>query len=352
MPQSMRSTLVISAMLSILAIAVFAFLWLSKADSKPQKTVKSSETLDTIKLSIISPIPQTLHPDPQKVLLGQKLFFDKGLSADQSVACASCHQLNLGGTDGLKTAKGIHNQLGSLNTPTVFNAAFNLSQNWDGRADTLSAQALGPLFSPIEMGNQKADTLLSYVKKQYLDDFKNLYQDGVTLNNLVDAIGEFEKTLITPNSKFDAYLKGLPSALTDTELAGYQRFNDLGCIACHNGINLGSNMYQKVGIFSDDISSPNDTSAPDRFTVTKNPSEKGFMKVPTLRNIALTAPYFHNGSSHTLQDAILKMGRAQLGKELGQQDLELLEAFLKTLTGEYQGKPLMSVASNARTGNH
>ena len=352
MPQSIRSTLLISLLFSILALGVFASLLLSKTESKPQETLKNFESsVNQIQLNMISPIPATLNPNPQKVILGQKLFFDKGLSADHSLSCASCHQLEAGGMDALKTAKGIHNQLGPLNTPTVFNAVFNLSQNWDGSADTLSAQALGPLFNPKEMGNQTADAILSYLKKQYLYDFNHLYQDGITLENLVDALAEFEKTLITPNSKFDAYLKGFPSALSANELAGYQRFNDLGCIACHNGINLGSNMYQKVGIFSDDITSANDTHTPDRFKVTQNPSEKGFMKVPTLRNIALTAPYFHNGSSPTLQDAIFKMGRAQLGKELGQDDLELIEAFLKTLTGEYQGNPLTLLATNAGLGN-
>ncbi|MEA1988143.1 MAG: cytochrome c peroxidase [Pseudomonadota bacterium] len=289
----------------------------------------------------IPPIPETLDLNIQKVLLGEKLFHDKNLSADKTISCASCHDLSKGGTDHRPQSIGIYNRLGDINTPTVFNSTFNFVQFWDGRADSLQEQAISTLFGSHEMGNKDKEAILNYLNgsNEYRLLFKSLYPTPISFNTFIDALTEFEKSLITPNSRFDKYLKGDNNALNTIELEGYQFFKTRGCISCHQGINIGGNMYQKAGIFKK-TSTQQNRNLDGRYTVTKNIDDKGLLKVPSLRNIALTPPYFHDGSTDTLEIAVDVMGKAQLGTELSEQEIHKIVAFLKTLTGEYKKQPL------------
>jgi len=274
-----------------------------------------------------------LHKVPyneEKALLGKELFFDVSLSRDNSVGCVSCHAIYNGGADARVVSVGYGGRKGNIQSPTVLNAIFNFRQFWNGRAKDLYEQAQGPLLNPVEH-NMTPELVVLRVRenKEYIKKFVQLYRDGVTFENVVDAIVEFEKALVTP-SKFDAYLQG-KTTLTKDEFKGYQLFKQLGCISCHNGINIGGNSFAKIGFFQDYHSKG---KYPDRYAITKNPIDKNVYKVPTLRNIELTAPYFHNGGAKTLKEAIKAMGDCNLGVELSDEQLDLLEVFLKTLTGK------------------
>lgn len=280
----------------------------------------------------ITPIPDTIPYDKNKALLGKKLFFDTILSKDKTLSCATCHSFSHGGADGKVVSTGINNNQGSLNSPTVFNAVFNFSQFWNGRAKNLTEQALGPIHNPIEMG-LSLDEAVERLQNDttYQKAFSDITKRAtITQDDLAQMIAEFEKTLITPNSKFDRYLLG-KEKLSDVELKGYTLFKTLGCVMCHNGINIGGNSYQKLGaIIPMDRNQPID----DRYALTKRESDKNVFKVPTLRNIALTAPYFHNGEVPTLREAITKMLYHNLGVNLSEETVEALVSFMQTLTGD------------------
>lgn len=280
---------------------------------------------------ILTPIPENIKFNKKKALLGKKLFQDPILSLNKTLSCESCHQLSNGGDDNSKFSTGINNQIGNINSPTVFNAFFNIAQFWDGRAKDLKEQAKGPIENPIEMGN-KFPILIQRLKKDenYTKYFNYIYEDGITKDNIADAIAEFEKALITPNSKFDNYLRDRENSLSKEELAGYELFKNYGCISCHNGVNLGGNFFQKFGVIYPYI----DNSNLGRYSVTKNDEDKYYFKVPTLRNIALTSPYFHDGSQKDLKIVIKIMGHYQLGRDLNDKDINLLYKFLLTLTGQ------------------
>jgi len=280
---------------------------------------------------LVSPLPNVINYDKQKAQLGKKLFFDPILSKDGTITCANCHDLESGGDDGMSTSIGINGQRGSVNAPTVLNSRYNFVQFWDGRAKNLQEQALGPIHNPVEMGS----SLKEVVKKlnnnpNYTKLFKKIYDDGVTIENITDAIAEFEKALVTPDSRFDRYLRGEKNALNKEEKQGYKLFKSLGCISCHNGVNIGGNLYQKMGIFSS-IPDKNNTG---RYKVTKNEMDKYFFKVPSLRNISKTAPYFHNGKEKDLKNAIKTMLQYQLGRDITKEENELLYKFLLTLDGK------------------
>jgi len=278
----------------------------------------------------IKPIPQLMKVDSKKVLLGKKLFFDPILSKDGTVTCATCHDLQNGGDDGLQFSFGIKGQEGNINAPTVYNAVFNFRQFWDGRAKDLKEQAMGPIENPVEMGNtmmRAVDTLQK--NTMYFKDFNAIYADGITKENIVNAIAEFEKTLITPNSPFDRYLKGDKDAISPQAKKGYALFKSKGCIVCHNGVNVGGNLYNKFGIFKDA-----DSSALGRYNITKKEEDKFVFKVPSLRNVALTAPYMHDGRVSTLKEAVKLMTEYQLGRHMEAGDREAIVTFLKSLTGE------------------
>jgi len=292
----------------------------------------------------ISPIPETLVLNNQKVLLGATLFHDQNLSQNNTLSCASCHDLNKGGSDNLPLPvtshqEGEKNTLPVFNTPTVFNTVFNFVQTWKGTAKTLEEQAITPLFNPSEMGNKDWSKILNYLSHsaEYQPLFKMLYPSPISGEYVLDAIAEFERSLITPNARFDLYLKGDPHALSPYELEGYQLFKDRGCIACHHGINVGGTMFQKSGIFKPMFE---ETEQNKNLNTTLNINDKTMLKVPSLRNITLTAPYFHNGSVDALEEAIDIMAKHQLGITLPADENNKIQAFLKTLTGQYKGQQL------------
>ena len=286
--------------------------------------------LSTVLSAPIKPIPQSMNVDHKKVVLGQKLFFDPQLSADGTISCASCHDLENGGDDGRKFSIGVNGKKGNINAPTVYNAVFNFRQFWDGRAEDLKAQVFGPIENPVEMNMTMAQTVDKLKQNtMYLSDFAAVYADGITKENVADAIAEYEKTLVTPNAPFDRYLKGEKNAIDPEAEEGYELFKSKGCIVCHNGVNVGGNFYNKFGIFKDANS-----SALGRYNITKKEEDKFVFKVPSLRNVALTAPYMHDGRADTLEEAVEIMSEHQLGRYMSKEEIEKIVAFLKSLTGE------------------
>jgi cytochrome c peroxidase len=277
----------------------------------------------------ISPIPSHINVNKDKVSLGKELFFDTILSKNNSISCHSCHLLDQGGDDNLQFSVGIDGKVGNINAPTVLNAVFNFVQFWDGRAKNLQEQALGPITNHIEMGHDFNLLIPKMEKTHYKDKFKALYQDGITPYNITDAIAEFEKTLITPNAPFDRYLMGDNHAITKEQKEGYEIFKNQGCIACHHGTNVGGNLYAKFGIISQLKS-----ESKGRFEVTQNELDKYYFKVPTLRNIELTAPYLHDGRIDDLEGVVKFMAHYQLGKSLDEEEVKKIVAFLKSLTGK------------------
>ena len=292
----------------------------------------------------ITPLP--LAPpdlDHKKVALGRKLFNEPKLSHDNTIACASCHQLNHGGVDSRKYSLGIYGQSGNINAPTVYNSGYNFRQFWNGRAATLEQQVDGPVNNPVEMGSSWSEVISKLQKgPAYSIQFSGSYPDGITVGNIENAIATFERSLITPNSRFDKFLKGDSAALTSKEFSGYQLFKSYGCISCHQGINIGGNLYEKLGIMRPYFVENGHLTEADmgRYAITRNLEDMNVFKVPSLRNVALTAPYLHDGSAPTLEDAVKIMGKYQLGLDLTTEDISEIVAFLKTLTGEYNGNPL------------
>jgi len=291
----------------------------------------------------LQPLPDVVAQDPQQVELGRQLFNEVRLSANGTLSCASCHRLDHGGADDKPLSIGFQGNTLPINTPTVFNAALNFKQFWNGRADSLTAQIHEVVQSPQEMGGswEHVSAQLSS-DSHYRTAFAAAYTDGVTIANIQQALQSYERTLITPNSRFDRYLKGDTNILTLEEKYGYQRFKQYGCIACHQGINIGGNMFQKFGVMGDYFKARGNVTNADqgRFLVTGNEADRNVFKVPSLRNIALTAPYFHDGSAATLEQAVDVMFTYQLGRVPTEQDKSLIVQFLKTLTGELAGKPL------------
>ena len=298
----------------------------------------------------IQPIVADSKLDAKKVALGDRLFHDKRLSKDNSLSCASCHNLARGGVDGLPSSIGIGGAKGPINAPTVFNSSLNFRQFWDGRAPNLEEQAAVPVHNPLEMGSNWAEVLAKLAKDEALiQQMKEVYPDGLQAKNIQDLIAVFERSLVTPNGRFDKYLKGDKSALSADELKGYQMFKAYGCVACHQGVNVGGNMFQTFGVMGDYFAKRGGVTAADmgRYNVTKNEGDKHVFKVPSLRNVALTAPYFHDGSAKTLPDAVDVMFKYQLGRPASAQDKELIVKFLHTLTGEYKGKSLQTAETVA-----
>jgi len=280
----------------------------------------------------IVPIPQSISYDLQKAALGKKLFFDPILSLDYTITCASCHDFTKGGTDARSVSTGVYQQKGSMNSPTVLNSVFNFTQFWNGRAKNLTEQALGPIHNPIEMGlsPKEASSRLN-ADPFYTNTFSKITgRHTVSPNDIAVMIAEYEKTLITPNAKFDLFLKGKTN-LSSSEKEGYALFKTFGCVTCHNGVNVGGNSFQKMGLI---YPVARNSKVDDRYTLTKRESDKNVFKVPTLRNIALTAPYFHDGSALTLHDAVQKMSHHNLGIKPTSKEIAAIVAFLKTLTGD------------------
>jgi cytochrome c peroxidase len=269
-----------------------------------------------------------------KAELGKRLFFDPRLSKSGFISCNSCHNLSMGGTDNLTTSIGHGWQEGPINSPTVLNASLNLAQFWDGRAADLKEQAAGPIANPGEMASTHAlavDVIASI--PGYRREFALVYgaDAGVNIDEVTDAIAEFEKTLKTPNSRFDQWLLGDADAISERELAGYQLFKASGCVACHSGEGLGGSSFQRFGIIEP---YKTDNPAEGRYALTGKDADRFSFKVPTLRNVELTYPYFHDGQAATLEEAVDVMGRLQLGRTFSEMENAQIVAFLKTLTGE------------------
>ncbi|CCE11710.1 Cytochrome c551 peroxidase precursor (Cytochrome c peroxidase) [Bradyrhizobium sp. STM 3843] len=279
----------------------------------------------------ISPIPQPPPADPQKLLLGERLFGDTRLSANGDLSCQSCHDIKTNGAvdaahRGSPCATGPSSA--GLNTLTVFNAALSFRLGWQGNFRSLAAQAEASIESPHGMHSSAGDV----VRKLNADPdmvrrFEAAYGHEPDRDSLLDALVTFERSLLTPDSRFDHWLKGDKSALTTEEHDGYRLFKSYGCISCHQGVNIGGNLFQRQGVFK-----PLVKTGPQ------------VVRVPSLRNVATTAPYFHDGSAATLEQAVARMAVAQLDRTLTDQQIALIVAFLKTLTGNYRGSPVASGA--------
>jgi cytochrome c peroxidase len=281
----------------------------------------------------IQPIAPAKLSNPAMVELGKKLYFDPRLSKSGFISCNSCHNLSMGGSDNLKSSIGHNWQKGPINSPTVLNSNLNLAQFWDGRAKDLKAQAGGPIANPGEMAftHELAVAVLQSIPG-YAAEFKQVFgSERVDIDRITQAIAAFEETLVTPHSRFDQYLKGNKKALSASELEGYALFKDSGCVACHNGPAVGGNSFQKMGVVE-----PYKASSPaeGRVAVTGKDADRFSFKVPTLRNVELTYPYFHDGAADTLSEAVDTMGRVQLGRKFSPEENAKIVAFLKTLTGD------------------
>jgi cytochrome c peroxidase len=293
-------------------------------------------------LKLFRPLPAAVSSDANPITeakagLGRKLYHETRLSRNRDISCNTCHPLDRYGVDGALVSTGDRGRKGTRNAPTVYNAAGHFAQFWDGRAPDVEEQAKGPVLNPVEMAMGSGAQVEAVLKSipEYADLFKRAFpgeQDPVTFSNLARAIGAFERRLITP-SRWDRFLKGDPGALTDAEKAGFNKFVESGCAACHNGAYMGGNAFQKIGMVRP---WPN-TADLGREQVTKKDSDRFLFKVPSLRNVARTAPYFHDGSVATLDEAIRKMGTYQLGKNLTDADIGSIAAWLETLTGAIPG---------------
>lgn len=304
---------------------------------------------DEFKNEPVRPIPDSLAVDARKVALGEALYHDTRLSGDGTVSCATCHGINTAGVDNKQYSEGIKGQLGGVNAPTSFNACFNFVQFWDGRAATLAEQAGGPPLNPVEMGSASFDEIAARLSADadFTARFKAVYPEGLNEQTITDAIAEYEKTLVTPNSPFDRYLKGDKQALTAEQVEGYALFKEYNCATCHAGVNMGGLSYELMGKRADyfkdrEINAKSGLTDADngRWAQTKVERDRYRFKTPTLRNVALTWPYYHDGSVPTLDKAIDMMARYQVGREMPAADVQKVQSFLQALTGELKGKPV------------
>lgn len=297
--------------------------------------------LDVVKRTYGSTEPLRPLPDvsnliysPTMVQLGSRLYHDTQLSGDGSISCASCHDIAKGGDDGLQFSVGINKSVGGINAPTVLNSSFNFVQFWNGRAANLQAQAAGPVANPIEMGADWDEVVVQLSEAgDYDQAFIQAFGDKtISMARMTHAIAEFESVLITP-APFDRYLGGEKSAISVAAAKGYELFKSHGCSSCHQGINVGGNLYQKFGALESYYNVETDADK-GRFMVTEDSKDISNFKVPSLRNVAITAPYFHNGAVTELETAIRIMGAAQLGINLKDDDIDAIAEFLRSLTGE------------------
>lgn len=296
----------------------------------------------------IQPIKPVKPENAEMVELGKMLFFDPRLSKSGFISCNSCHNLSMGGTDNIKTSIGHKWQQGPINAPTVLNSSMNLAQFWDGRAKDLKEQAGGPIANPGEMASthEMAVKVVNSIS-QYQQQFKKAFgSDGVDIDRITTAIAAFEETLVTPGSRFDKWLEGNKDALTKAELDGYSLFKSAGCAKCHNGPAVGGNSFEKMG-----VNKPYETKsgAVGRMEVTGKEEDRFVFKVPTLRNVELTYPYFHDGGAATLEEAVDTMGKIQVNREFNKEEIANIVAFLKTLTGKQPDfkLPILPPSNNA-----
>jgi cytochrome c peroxidase len=308
--------------------ALFA---MSSAADKAAAASSSSPNADSAALpedEPITPIPEPPAADPRKIAIGRDLFDDPRLSHDGTRACVSCHDTRSNGATGARFDKAPDGTPLPFNTITVFNAALNFRLNWEGDVRTLEAKVENSLDDPKIMATSFPEILGRLNGDQRLvHEFFDAYGHPPNQPSVVDAIAVYERSLVTPGSRFDLWLRGKRSALSSEELKGYETFKSFGCVSCHQGVNVGGNLFERRGIFH-----PLSTVKPE------------ILRVPSLRNVAATAPYFHDGSASTLGDAVRKMGKSQLGRTLAQDQVDAIVAFLKTLTGTYHGKSVAAMS--------
>ncbi|MET0066266.1 MAG: cytochrome c peroxidase [Candidatus Thiodiazotropha sp.] len=293
---------------------------------------------ESVKNEPILPLTADHDLDPGLVALGDLLFHDKRLSQDNSLSCASCHMLSTGGTDKQPRSIGVGGAVGGIKAPTVFNSSNNFTQFWDGRAETLEEQAAGPVHNPIEMNSSWSEVVAKLNDDpELVERFETLFEDGLTGDNIALAIAAFERSMVTLNSRFDRWLLGEGDALSEAELKGYRLFKSYGCISCHQGVNVGGNMYGYMGAMGDyfkDRGTEITSADLGRYNVTHLEQDKHYFKVPSLRLAAINSPYFHDGTAKTLDEAVRIMGRYQLGREIPDDEIGQIVAFLHSLVGE------------------
>ena len=297
----------------------------------------------------IMPVPSDIAVDAEKVRLGEMLFQDVRLSRGDVLACASCHVLAEGGDDNRARSPGSDGAPLNFNAPTVFNTALNFRLNWRGNFRTLEKQNEAVLLEP-DLMNTTWEELLAKLRadEAYQEAFAAVYGSDPAPAHVLDALATFQRSLTTPNARFDRYLRGERDAITPDEERGYQLFKDYGCVACHQGVNVGGNLFQRFGIFHDPFAQlPIRTADLGRFTITGQADDRFVFRVPSLRNVAVTAPYFHDGRAQNLEHAVREMARNQLGRVLTEQEVRQIAGFLRTLTGEYRGRPLSDRAGSS-----
>ena len=305
----------------------------------------------------VRPIDEYVAYDPAKAALGFDLYHDKRLSVDNTVSCASCHDLATAGVDNHQYSHGVNDLMGGVNAPTVYNAVYNFVQFWDGRAATLAAQAAGPPLNPVEMASPSFESIVEKLNadKAFVKAFKAVYPEGISEATITDAIEHFERTLVTPNSRFDKWLRGDDAAITAEELEGYELFKKYDCATCHAGQNLGGLSYELMGLRKHYFEARGlEMTEEDngRYKETKQERDRHRFKVPGLRNVEHTWPYYHDGTRETLEDAVRDMGTYQSGVELTDAETAKITAFLKTLTGEYQGNPVSTTNTPEEMHEH
>ncbi|WP_413167808.1 cytochrome-c peroxidase [Capilliphycus salinus ALCB114379] len=335
-------------LVALVVLAILTALGWQQFQSPPSTVLTTEETsaFDPVD-EPIQPLPLEIKIDLNKSALGKKLFQDSRLSSDGQISCASCHHLQAGGADNKRYSVGVNGAMGTVNAPTVFNVPYNFRFNWDGEFNTLADHTNALIQTPNVMGGRWPDVIQKLkAVPEYRQAFAKIYDAEITQANVIDAMVAYESTLTTPNAAFDRYLRGDRQALSSQEKEGYRLFKTYGCVSCHQGVNVGGNMFQKFGVIGDYFADRGNLTQADfgRFNVTQEEADRFMFRVPSLRNVALTPPYFHDGNAETLEQAIKIMVKYQLGRPIPQEHIQLIAQFLQTLTGE---NPESSLSENA-----
>jgi cytochrome c peroxidase len=339
--QRLPRWIVLAALVLLAALA--AILWQRIQLSRPLPPIPASQVETSYSTEPIQPIPLEITLDHRKVALGEQLFRDTRLSSNNQTACYSCHNLNAGGADRKNHLRSSQQEYGTTNTLTVFNASFNYKIGWDGRFASILDHLDDPVNNPSALGSTWEE-IVARLKQvpEYKQSFRQLYDEGLSVATLKDTLTTYQESLYTPNSRFDQFLRGNKAALTATEQAGYSLFKSYGCVSCHQGMNVGGNLFQQFGVMGDYFADRGNITQADlgRFNATQDQADRHVFRVPSLRNVAVTSPYFHDGSAQTLEEAVTIMGKYQLGRSLSQTEVNQIAQFLRSLTGEYQGRRL------------